>query len=54
LTHPIWWSNDNKKRKDIMKTFQNRKKYDEYSNYVKEATKMHEDHVIRIKKSKHK
>lgn len=53
LTHPIWWSTDNKKRKDIMKTFLNGKKYDEYQINVKKATKTHEEHVKKIK-SKHK
>lgn len=53
LTHPIWWSTDNKKRKDIMKTFLNGNKHDDYLINVKKATKTHEDHVKKIK-SKHK
>tara|TARA_B100000029_G_scaffold507211_2_gene591380 strand:- start:2687 stop:3418 length:732 start_codon:yes stop_codon:yes gene_type:complete len=48
LTHPIWWSNDNKTRKEIMQSFLNHGQYDNYSKIVKEATKLHEDHVKKI------
>lgn len=44
LTHPLWWSKDNKNRSEIMKSFIGGE-YDDYTPAVKAAIKLHEDHI---------